>query len=187
MIRERLDIGSKFGRCTDGGVGIEISFDRAKKSKDLVIVADASLPVVKPKSFKHAIIFHVLEHLPNLYKVERVISEAADAAVDYLEIKGPWFDADEYLYNLGFNLYWSTWTCHPTHLTSRDLEEILTRLNYSFIIKGKGPLIKNSMDRKIHPKGYVASQYYNEKEHPMKEYIEFDIPIFSELTCRVNL
>jgi hypothetical protein len=184
-------MGSGRGRCTDGGVGIEISMAKARVAHEAgqqVILADAAYPAVVSKSFEHTILIHVLEHLPDLTSVSKVIDQAIEASVDYVHIKGPWFDADDYLAERGFALYWSTWPGHPTHLTCDNLREIMAELGEeNFAISGKGPMIEDSMHPSVHPVGYEAGHYYKDGQYPPKEYVKFDIPIFSEVVCEIDL
>jgi hypothetical protein len=190
MHRSRLDIGSGKGRCTEGGLGVELSPAKARIAKregHLVVVANGTLPIVKPKSFEEVTLFHVLEHLPDLGAVKKMIYEATQAATKTIYIRGPWFDADEYLEQEGLALYWSTWECHQTHLTTRQLEMVLISLGLiDYEIKGKAPLVKGSLDLRIHVIGYEAGGPWNEN-HPPKKQIGFHFPIYNQLTCTIHL
>ncbi|MHA2374450.1 MAG: methyltransferase domain-containing protein, partial [Candidatus Thorarchaeota archaeon] len=184
----RRSLERKFG-CR--GIGVELRFNKAQLAKKYgypIVIADVTLPIVKPKSVKFSNINHVLEHLPNLESVKQLLQEVSLATTDSIYIKGPWFDADDYLKERGLNLFWSTWPGHPTHLTTTDLVGVLKNLGLnSFTIGGKGPLIYDSMNPRIHPVGYEAGHNYTRGNYPPKKYIQFDIPIFNELVCEVNL
>jgi hypothetical protein len=176
---DHVDLGC--GRRGHKGIGVDLIRGKAD------VVADVTLPVFKPNSFRVAHFSHVLEHLPDLGAVESAIREAALIATDTLYIKGPWFDADDYLRDLGLNLFWSSWVSHPTHLTSADLGGILTRLGLNFTIGGQGPMILDSMNPRVHPIGYFAPHNYTRGNYPPKQQVQFDIPIYDELVCEVEL
>ncbi len=190
MIR-RLDIGSGKGRCTEGGIGVDISMKKARIAHEaghLVVVADACNLPFPDNSFQHATLYHVLEHLNSLHEVQMVMKEAARTAVHHLHILGPWFDADDYLADMGLALYWSTWPGHPTHVTRNDLYLAIAVLGMEeYLIRGRGDLVTDSRDNRIHPVGYEAGGKYVDGEYPPKHYIEFDIPIYNELECTVRL
>jgi len=188
---ERLDIGSGKGRCTEGGVGVDLSMKKARIAHEAghrVVVADACNLPFADNSFQHSTMYHVLEHLNSLDEVEQVIAEARRTSAQYLHIRGPWFDADDYLAERGLALYWSTWPGHPTHLTRSGLYIAIAMLGLEdYVISGRGTPVTDSRDRRIHPVGYEAGGPYVDGEYPEKEYVEFDIPIYDELECKIKL
>ncbi len=71
-----------------------------------------------PDSVRFAVMSHFLEHLPDLSMVKDAIKSAARVASDFLFIRGPYFDSDEYLRSFGLKFTWSDWHGHTCHLTT---------------------------------------------------------------------
>jgi len=193
-----LDFGSKAGsnikRTQFGtlGEGKVISVDIRKQFLRLApgkrVQADITKPIVKPKSVECVTMIHVLEHLNTIEDVRKTVTNAVEAAKRFVYIRGPWFDADEYLREKGFNLFWSTWDTHKTHLTKAQLKNIIEKINVkSFTVAGIGQPIHDSASHRVHPVGYEAGGNYVDGKYPPKELVKFDITIYDELCGTIEL
>lgn len=190
-----LDFGSKAGsnlkepkfEAYGDTISVDIRMNHLRRASGMRVLADITKPIVREKSVDCVTMIHVLEHL-YLPDVTKTIRQALEVARDYIYIRGPWFDADDYLRERGFDLFWSTWPGHVTHLTTSQLADILYNLNVeNFTIVGHGPPILNSASHRVHPTGYEAGGNYHDGKYPPKEFVEFDIPIWNELLCEILL
>ena len=101
---------------------------------DLTTMSPFDLPRVNFATF-----IHVLEHMPDLATVARVISMACVVSKDFVYIRQPFFDADNYLAELGFKFNWSNWSCHPSHVTTEQFKEIASVLGYECTVSYRTP------------------------------------------------
>lgn len=176
------------GRC---GLGIDIDPAKVRLMRERgheCIQGDITKQQLPPRSVKFVTLSHVLEHLPDLEAVKKALRVAATTATDFLFIQGPFFDADEYLRELGLKFFWSSWRGHPCHLTSHDLRGLLRSLGLDSHEVLARLRVRDSMDPAIHPLESPRDQHeYNPDIHPPKEYIEFDRVIYREMVCYVQL
>ncbi len=61
--------------------------------------------------------------------VKKMIEMSAKAATDFIYLTWPWFDSDDYLKDLGFIPFPSSWPIHSCHVTTSDLKNILKELS----------------------------------------------------------
>lgn len=196
-----LDFGSSKSGCIDfakkrlggkRGLGIDnnpVKVDEARKAGYDCVVGDITALDFQNDVVRFVTMSHVLEHLLDLNAVREVISCAAKVATDFLFIQGPWFDADQYLRSYGLKLYWSDWHCHPCHLTTKQLQEILHGLDLDdHVIMARIPIV-DSADPAIHPITSPRGQHsYDPAVHPEKPNdVVFDIKIYREMVCYVRL
>jgi len=190
-----LDLGSKTGRSSEDIkqalqdhylISTDIRRPHLSHAKDRRVLADIRKSIVKDKSVDYVTMWHVLEHMKDLEEVRTVIKRAAMAAKKMLWIVGPWFDDDKYLADLGFNLYWSTWPGHKTHLTSQQLHDILVDLRLTNnCISGTGFTTHDSHSHRIHNIGYEAGHNYHVGKYPEKRFVKFDRSVWDLLDCKV--
>jgi len=139
-------------------------------------------------SVRFVVMSHFLEHLPDLSMAKDAIKSVARVASDFLFIRGPYFDADEYLRSFGLKFCWSDWRGHPCHLTTSQLREILLDLGLEdYVMMGYGK-VTDSTDSKIHPLGSPVNQRaYNPDAHPNKPFVRFRQPLYKGIACYVRL
>lgn len=195
-----VDFGSKTGGSMElavkklggkRGLGIELRHDAAEEARKMgydVMVGDATNLNMPSKSVRFTVISHFLEHLPGINAVKLALENAVRISTDFLYIRGPVFDNDEYLKSLGLKVFWSDWKGHPCHLTTRELGKILESLgvkNYNFKFEVK---MDDSDNKNIHPLSSPPEQHeYDPVIHPPKKYIKFDKDLYREFICRANL
>ncbi len=152
------------------------------------IQADLTQLDLPENSTSFTIISHFLEHVPDLEAIKRVLRSAKHVSRDFIFIQGPFFDTDTYLSELGMNLFWSNWTGHQCHLTTWQLNAILLELNLKksmFMVRKR---IDSSLDPAIHPLKSPKNQHsYDEKIHPPKLNLTFQLPVYEEMFCFIPL
>ncbi len=196
-----IDFGASKGGCIDfakqrlagtNGLGIDISRDKVdlmrRNGYECILGDITNLANIPDNSVRFVTMSHVLEHLPNIEAIKDAIAEAARISTDFLFMQGPFFDADEYLLRKGFKFFWSSWRGHTYHLTTNILGGVLEEYNFRpFEIFVRLP-VTSSEDQSIHPISSPVDQHeYNEKTHPYKKIIEFNVPVYKEIVCYVRL
>jgi len=195
-----LDFGSSEGdsisfaiQCLGGTRGLGIDIDPKKiievRQKGYeCIQGDFTQLVFPPDSVRFVTMNHVLEHLPDLPMVKKALKSAARVASDFLFIIGPYFDADQFLKSCGLKFFWSDWTGHKCHLTTQQLQEILTDLGLKDHVMMVRKIVKDSSDSAIHHLNSPKDQHeYNAEVHPEKPFVIFNQPIYKEIVCYVRL
>jgi len=188
--------GSSFSFCEDvlggkRGLGIDnnpVYVEEFCEAGGRAIVADAAQTGLPSDAVRFVCVSHLLEHLPSLDVVEKVVLEAIRIASDFVCVVGPYFDADAYLRSKDMKFYWSDWSWHPTHVDAAFLAGILRAHGYTdFECWGKIE-ITNSDYIAIHPTDSPSDQHgYDENLHPPKLSIQFDKPIYREMVFLIAL
>lgn len=195
-----LDFGAsaggslEFGRGRLGGtrgLGIDIDAQKLQLMRAAgyeCVQGDVTKLALPADSVRFVVMSHLLEHLSGLADIQAAISSAARVASDFLFIRGPYFDADNYLESLGLRLYWSHWTGHTYHIGVTELALVLTRLGLSdHLILLSGP-IPDSSHPAVHPLASPIDQHeYDPGAHSPKPLVQFDRPVFQELVCFARL
>ena len=130
-------------------------------------------------------ISHLLEHLPGRDVARSCIQSACGIADEFVFIRQPYFDADGYLLSLRLKLYWSDWRGHPYHMTSLELNSVLTRLleehRVSRFLLFFRTRIEASHHSAIHPIWSPPDQHgWEPNVHNPKPVHEFLFPVFRE-------
>ena len=174
------------------GLGIDIRPEKVEamiKAGYSCIQGDVTNLALPPGSVRFVVLSDFLEHLSGLATVEKALRSAVQVATDFLFIRGPFFDADDYLRQLGLKFYWSDWPVgHPCHLRITDLCRLLLKLelkDYEFRVRDE---LRHSSVPLLHPLNSPHDQHaYDPKVHPPKEDFELDRPIYREFFCCVRL
>ncbi|MFN7001255.1 MAG: class I SAM-dependent methyltransferase [Elioraea tepidiphila] len=131
-----LDIGCSSGGSLAwsarhiGGRGLGIDIDPAKVAKaraagQHAMVADARRLDWPDGSFRCALIFDTLEHLPGPGPARQCVAEAYRVAREFVLIRGPNFDGEAALRERGVKRYYADWTGHSWHHRAGDLVRII--------------------------------------------------------------
>jgi hypothetical protein len=134
-----VDLGCSNGgsilQCTkrfhvQRGIGIDLDQRKVERTREAgfeAIVADArDFRLDRAVSFVSIMDF--CEHLPDLATVEQVLSAAAVSARDFILIKHPSFEGQEYAESLGMRQYWWHWRGHTAHVRVADYCSMFERL-----------------------------------------------------------
>jgi len=134
------------------------------------------------------ILSHTLEHLPTLDCAKKAIKNAIRISRKFVFIRGPFFDADDYLKSLGLKFYWSDWTGHTLHLKAEQVMNILEDINApNYEIYGR-VLLNSSRDATIHPLSSLKNQHQWELEkHGVKPILTLTKPVYREFVAIIWL
>jgi hypothetical protein len=177
------------------GVGVDIDPQKVAQARrsgfDAVLGDAADLRVDGKVSFVSMI--HFLEHLPGLNIVESVLESSAQAATDFLFIRHPSFEGEEYLRTLGLRQYWWDWSGHKSHIQIADYCQMLDRLGLlQYTIRYVGPVTASSDDSihpidAIDPHGWSNQGRYDSSVHPPKQTMRFERPLWRSQEILVAL
>ncbi len=182
-----LDFGSGKGGCaTYATKKLEgknhLCFEIRKEAVDNLnslghpcVHADITAISLPKKAVRFVTMSHVLEHLPTIDHVTKVLQTAVEVATDFVFIEGPTFDFDKYLKKQGFKFFWHDSCGHTAKVTTSHIyklsKQLGVRTQYWLV---EQPYVDNSLSRDILP--YNTPSYpnrYKEKIHPKKEYVSF--------------
>lgn len=175
----------------DSYLGIDVDNSFVGQAKDFgyrnIIQGDLlTMDFSKLPKARYVIMHHFLEHLQNDQEVELMINKAIGLAKEFVFIKHPFFDGDEYLKDKGFKLTWSDWEfAHSCHVNKAMLENILNKTGLEYKIGFVNP-IKNSDFGLIIPFNAPHEQCFYKPEHGIKEFTEFE-NVFHETYAFINI
>ena len=194
-----IDVGCKRGSsthlCRDVlggslGLGIDINADHVASYSDaggVGMIADASNLELPDDIVDFSVLSHILEHLPNLDSVNKVIFESLRVSRKFVYIVGPFFDEDVYLRSLGLKFFWSDWSFHPSHVRTSD---ILRAVGMSGVrceaeIYGRIPVV-DSADQNLLCVSEPRDQHQHDlRIHKHKTFVSFARPLFKEICAIV--
>ncbi len=124
----------------------------------------------------------LLEHLPDLGTVERVIGRAAELATDFIYIHHPSFEDEDYLESLGLKLYYHDWPAHQCHVRRCQFVDMFERFSLQrYYFRGLEP-VHHSSHPSILPSGAPQdSHQYDQSRHGPKPAIRFPRPIYQHV------
>ena len=161
------------------------------------VQADVTNLIVPKNCVDFVIATGTIEHLMDLEAVKKMIEISANAATDFIYLTWPWFDSDDYLKDLGFIPYPSSWPIHSCHVTISDLKKILKELSLEGIFMA-WPKIPDSSHYSILPIDYPknigpedldkwgqVNEYKPKYGH--KPMVKFTEPVYFESVCFIPL
>ena len=118
-----------------GARGLGVDIDEAKIAKvksegHQAMVADARYLRARSGSVRFCILSHFLEHLPSTKDATLSLLSATEISTDFIFVRQPNFDADGYLFNLGYKTFWSDWHGHPNRMTALEMHRA-----FEFLLK----------------------------------------------------
>ena len=153
------------------------------------VQADITNMILPENCVDFVISTHTIEHLPSLELVKKVIELSINTAKDFVYLTWPWFDSDDYLKELGFISFPSTWDIHTCHVTISDLKNILKELSFEGIFMA-WPRILDSESDCILPIDYPRSMgelHHYKSEYGTKSIVNFTQPVYHESVCFIVL
>ncbi|MCK6471061.1 MAG: glycosyltransferase [Planctomycetes bacterium] len=169
------------------GLGVDLDPNKVETMRRCgydCIQADATKLELPPNAVKFVLMSHFLEHLPDLDSVRKSIRSAARVATDFIAIRGPYFDADEYLRGLGIKFYWSDWTGHLCHLTTMALAEIMRAEGLKDVRIECEREVADSNDPALLPLAAPADQHaYDPQFHGEKPQVQFNRKVYAEIVA----
>lgn len=179
-----------------GQIGLGIDVDLAK----VIATHEAGFEAIQydidqlpnRKLVRFVVMSHFLEHLPTLGVAKEMIRKACQISKEFVYIQQPFFDADGYLLEKGFKLFWSDWRGHPNRMTSLDMALILRDLQlegfkFSYSIYAHKP-VEDSHDSCVHPlKGARDLNHYLPSRDLKKgTAVRFQANVFQELVVLIT-
>ena len=153
------------------------------------VQADITNMILPENCVDFVISTHTIEHLPSLELVKKVIELSINTAKDFVYLTWPWFDSDDYLKELGFISFPSTWDIHTCHVTISDLKNILKELSFEGIFMA-WPRILDSESDCILPIDYprnMGELHHYKSEYGTKSIVNFTQPVYHESVCFIVL
>ena len=141
---------AKYARDTfNGQRGLHFEIDdeciKYMEGKDIPCVqADVTNLTLPENCVDFVIATGTIEHLMDLEAVKKMIEMSAKAATDFVYLTWPWFDSDDYLKDLGFIPFPSSWPIHSCHVTISDLKNILKELSLEGVCMAWPPIPDSS-------------------------------------------
>lgn len=173
---DHIDFGCSKGGSLDfakkrlgGQLGLGIDIDSAKVAATL----EAGFEEIQydiqrlpnRKLVRFVVMSHFLEHLPTLADVKGMIRKACQISKEFVYIQQPFFDADGYLLEKGFKLFWSDWHGHPNRMTSLEMVLTLRDLQsegfkFSYSLHAHKP-VEDTNDPCVHPLSAACDLAYH--------------------------
>ncbi len=136
--------------------------------------------------FRYSTILHVLEHIESEQDIENIINKAISVSDEFVFIKHPFFDGDEYLKEHNLKFTWSDWVGHPTHIGKDMLTKILNKTGLQYVIGFVNEIKDSSFDLIIPYSAPIDTLKYDKVKHGKKKFVEFDGNIFHETYAFIN-
>ncbi len=202
-----IDLGAKNGKMEEyaqktfnGQRGLHFEIDeeciKTMEEKGISCVQADVTNLTFPKNCVDFVISTgTIEHLMDLDAVKKMIEISINAAKDFVYLTWPWFDSDDYLKDLGFIPFPSTWDIHSCHVYISDLKKILKELSLEGIFMA-WPRVPDSGFYSILPindpdgnptkNGY---EYYEggKEKYGSKRTIDFTELVYFESVCFIPL
>ncbi len=176
------------------GLGFDLEPSAVRRSLDKGLdVALYDVCTLKEDSacVDFAVCSHILEHLPSLPDIEKVLRSLKKLCRDYLLISGPNFEDEEYLEGLGIKILHSLMIDHTCKIKIKDLQVALQNIDCrDFVIALTEPINDSSnvwlhnAAQAVPPEGLWT---YDAVKHLSKPTIEFDRRLHRDFVCVVPL
>lgn len=121
----------RFGGRAGLGIDTDIKKVDATSARGYHAIKLDILSIPDKKLVDFVIMSHILEHLPTISEVTKIVKKACSISREFVYIQQPFFDADGYLLSKQLKLFWSDWRGHPSKITSLQLFQILRDLKVS--------------------------------------------------------
>ena len=196
-----VDLGAKNGKMEkyaqetfNGQRGLHFEIEeeciKVMEEKDIPCVqADITNLTLPENCVDFVIATGTIEHLMDLEAVKKMIEISVNAAKDFVYLTWPWFDSDDYLKDLGFIPFPSTWDIHTCHVTISDLKNILIELSLEGMFMA-WPRILDSRNDCILPIDYpknMGELHHYKPEYGIKPIVNFTRSVYHESVCFIVL
>jgi SAM-dependent methyltransferase len=163
------------------GIGLDIDSRKVEGARSAghdAVVADVTRLDLHDR-VRFVSMMDFLEHLPSLGAVEAVIEGAARIATDFLFIRHPSFEGEDYLASVGLRQYWWHWRGHPTHPQVVDYCRIFERLGLGLYRIGYSGEIADSLDTSVLVDDEPIDQGpFDPTTHAERPYVAFPRPLW---------
>ena len=187
-----FEIAKKLGGRNGLGFDLEPSAVRRAIGKGLdVALHDVCQLDSDLNSVDFAICSHVLEHLPDLASIEKVLFKLSRICREYILICGPLFETEHYLEQKDLKVLHSLMLDHTCKMKVKDLINILHNLELRDYLLGLSFPMRDSDNIWIHAAGQTVGVdglwSYEPEKHLPKPSVTFDKVLHRDFVCVVKL
>jgi hypothetical protein len=162
------------------GVGIELSETKVARARErgLAVVEGDIFELPARPLVRFVTADNMLEHMPSFDAVEKALSVAHGVVRDFVYIRHPSFEDEDYLASLGLRQYWCNWGGHRSHVRIADFADMFERVGFVSWTHQPVGLIVDSSDPSILPASAPINQHdYDATRHGAKPNAVFDRPV----------
>jgi hypothetical protein len=163
------------------GVGIELSAAKVAGARERgrAVVQGDVFELPRRPLVRFVTADNVLEHLRSFGAVEEALCVARDVITDFIYIRHPSFEHEDYLASLGVQQYWCNWRAHHSHVQLADFAEMFERVGFARWTQQPVGRILDSSDPSILPRSAPIDQHeYDPDQHEAKPVVVFDRPVY---------
>jgi ABC-2 type transport system ATP-binding protein len=176
-----------------GGRGISISNDpkiveAIRESGGEAVLGDAVSVDFPDDSVRYVALIDTVNLLADPGVVKTVLASAARWARDFVFIRMPSYEDEEYLRALGLKFFWHDWSLYPLHPRLDQVAAILQSLGLEqYHISHRDPAVSSEVPA-ILPAGAPADQgFYDPALHGPKASIVFPRPLYGQIDLFIAL
>jgi hypothetical protein len=184
-----IDFGGGFGASLayyqrefgGRGLGIEIEPHKvdAARAKGRGVVEGSLFDVPRRPLVRYVTADNVLEHMDSIEQVEEALALAAAVADEFIYVRHPSFEDEDYLRSLGVSGTWVHRSGHRAHVRLSDFLAMATRLGIDRVEIHPAGLIRDTSDPEIVPIGTPKNDLtYDPETHDPRPEVTFDRQVF---------
>lgn len=188
MLRRRFpEAGEKHFACT--GVVIDTNKKKVLKTRELGFQAERANATKLPyadNSFRFALMFDVLEHMPDQRTAEPCFAEAFRVVREFVIVCGPSFDDEDALRTHDLKRCYADWAGHTFHHSSQQLRRMIQAVGpANFMLAGHERIASSFHPNVLPVSAPLNSSRYDDAVHAMKPVLEPRKNLFSRLVAVV--
>lgn len=184
-----IDFGGGFGASLDyyqrefGGRGFAVEIEPHKvdaaRAKGRAVVEGSLFDVPRRRLVRYVTADNVLEHLASIEQVEDALGLAVAVADEFVYVRHPSFEDEDYLRSLGVSGTWIHRSGHRAHVRLSDFLAMATRLGIDRVEIHPVGLIPDTSDPEIVPLGTPKNDLtYDASKHGARPAVTFDREVF---------
>ena len=186
---------SSMAFCRDvfGGRGLALTnsneiAERVRAAGGDAVTTDFFVIDFPDDSFSYVSLMDSIHLLPGLEAISQVLSSAARWARDFIFIRMPSFEDEEYLRALGLKYSWHDWSGYPTHPRIDQVSMILQSLGLEqYHVSHRNPAVSSDAVSILPVATPPDQSVYDASEHGPKPSIEFPRPIYGQIDIFIAL
>lgn len=176
-----------------GGQGLSISNNPAvvgavREAGGEAILGDVFEVDFPDGSVRYVTLIDTLNLLPGIGAVKTAIANAARWARDFIFIRMPSYEDEEYLRALGLKCFWHDWTNATTHPRLDQIAAILQSLGLEqYHISHREPAVSSEVPTILPVDAPPDQGYYDPEKHGPKPSIVFPRPVYGQIDIFIAL
>lgn len=177
------------------GIGLDPNPEKVQasiaKGNEAKVAELTSLDGKKVGTVRFANVTSFLMNLPTADAAAKAVRSAVSVADEFVFIRQPFFDADDYLAALNLRLFWSNWKRHRYHMKANDFHGVLGDLLARRKIRGyvlfNRTKVNDSDDPVVHPMSSPPDQnLWQAGKHERKPFFKFNLPVYRETGALIH-